>query len=157
MFLIGEPVPTPDQVRGRLSPEHARAAVPGPPLDPSFGERGLDDRGIEIGGGHTAARRRDGVTNAAAGALMGESAKAAPFFGRLRWLIAAAMQTRHESARISRGDVSRRSTAAERQERCRRRLHEKNRHCSNDDSEKTLSAQDALYQLGQTMTQRHFV
>jgi hypothetical protein len=23
MFLIGEPVPTPDQVRGKLSPEHA--------------------------------------------------------------------------------------------------------------------------------------
>jgi hypothetical protein len=69
---------------------------------------------------------------------MGECAKAAPFFGRLRRLIAAAMQTRHESARISRGGVCRRSTAAGRQERCRRRLHERIRHCSNDDSEKTL-------------------
>jgi hypothetical protein len=145
MFLIGEPVPTPDQVRGRLSPEHALSAVPGPPLEPTLGERGLDDRGIEIGGGHPAARGRDGVTNAAAGALMGECAKAAPLFGRLRRLIAAAMQRRHESARISRGDVSRRSTAAERQERYRRRPHARIRHCSNDDSEKTLSAQDALY------------
>jgi hypothetical protein len=28
---VGEPVPTPDQVRGRLSPEHALAGLAKPP------------------------------------------------------------------------------------------------------------------------------
>ena len=53
-----------------------RSAPSGPPLDPTLGERGLNDRGIEIGGGHLSARRRDGVTNVAAGAIAAEAGQA---------------------------------------------------------------------------------